>query len=120
MRRYPRDQYHPMSTANQMLSQGLMIIPRRLPTEDYLGKPRLHLHRFRLHQKLPKSLQVILKNQSLEKRLPGGRAKKSMVLVFGHIDAHKQILARSPNLFPELTKIFYSGTIFLVHRKPPV
>jgi len=37
-----------------------------------------------------------------------------------HIDAHEQILLRSPNLFPELPKFFQSATIFLVHKKPPV
>jgi hypothetical protein len=71
-------------------------------------------------KKFPKSLYVILKDQSLEKRLPGGCAKKGMVLLFSHINADEQILRRSSNFFPELTKLFQSATIFLVHKKPPV
>jgi hypothetical protein len=59
----------------------------------------LDSHRFRLHKKLSKSLQGIFKDQSLEKRLPGGHAKESMVLVFCHINANDQILLRFPNLF---------------------
>ena len=43
---------------------------------------------------------AIFKDQSLEKCLPSGPAKKGMVLVFGHINADEQILCRSPNLFP--------------------
>jgi hypothetical protein len=89
-----------------MLSQRLMIIGGRLHSEDHPFKPLLHLHRFRLHQKLPKPIEVIFKDQPPEKDLPGGGAKKGLVLVFRHINADQQILCRPPNLFPELTKLF--------------
>jgi hypothetical protein len=76
-----------MPTPDQMLSQRLMIISRRLQTEDHLFEPLLDLHRFRLRKKFPESLYVILKDQSLEKGFPCGRTKKGMVLVFSHINA---------------------------------
>src|SRR3990170_8379041 len=90
MRSDPRYQYHPMPTPHQMLSQRLMIIPSRLQPENNLSKPFLNFHRFCLHQKLSEPFYVILKDQALEKRLPGSSAKKSMVLVFGHINANDQ------------------------------
>src|SRR4030042_151166 len=103
-----------MPTPNQMLPQRLMIIGRRLHSEDNPLQPVLNFHRSRLRQKLPKPLDIILKDQSPKKRLSLGGAKKGIVLVFGHVDAHQQILARSPNLLPELTKLFQSGTLFFV------
>jgi hypothetical protein len=109
-----------MPTPDQMLPQRLMIIGRRLHSENHPLQPVLIPHRSRLRQKLPKPLDVVFKGQSPEKRLSLGGAKKGIVLLFGHIDAHDQILCRPPNLFPELTKLFQSGTIFFVHEKPPV
>src|SRR4030042_160333 len=119
MRRHPRYQHHLPPTPNQMLSQRLMIIPRRLQTENNLPKPRLNFQRFGLHQNLFESLYVIFKDQTLAKRLPGGRAKKRMMPLFGYINANDQILRRFPNLPPELTKLLQPGMIFFVHDKPP-
>src|SRR5512147_2521052 len=103
-----------------MLPQGLMVISRRLHPEDDPLQPILVPERLRLGHKPPKPLKIIPKNQPPQKRLPPGRPKKGIVLLFGDIDSHQQILARSPNFFPELTKFFQSATIHWVHKKPPV
>ena len=96
--------------------KGLMIICSGLHAEYQLRETLLGLHNVGLEGKLFKSLFAVVKDEPSQKGLSCRGAKESVMAVFRDIDAYYQVLGRSANLVPELTKLLESAIIVLYHR----
>ncbi len=104
-----------MSAFDKMLSQRFVVIGRGLKAEDRFYKVMLNFQRLCQRQQLSEALNCVVKDQTLMQRPADRRSEKSMVLLFGYVDAYDQILSRAAYLFLELPELLKSDKIYF-HR----
>ena len=98
-----------------MLSQGFVIVARRLDAEDHRGQAVLNFDSLDICEQLLKAFKRVIKDQLLNQCLAASCPEKCVMLLFCCVNADNQILLRAANLFLQLKKLLslISSTQFI-------
>lgn len=72
-----------------------------------------------MEEKFLKSFLGIVESDLFQKDLTPGCTEEGDMMILGDVDADYHMVARSADLFLQLTELGKPATIVFIHRKPP-